>query len=322
MKPPFPRRIARPLLVLLLALGLGAVAVLLLPAEKVPPTGAWLQRAGLEPQVLRVKGGETAGGRSLDVRYVRAGQGPTVILVHGLASSIYSWAGVIGPLSQSFDVIALDLPGYGGSSQPADLAFDDLPAAVTGVMDALGVARAHFVGNSMGGAVALLMASRAAERVDHVVILDSAGFGMKPNERPFMVQVLGSPAAGFFAARLPIRRGLTAATLHHLIRDDSVVTDERIDEYVAPLMRPGALESTRALLLSRLDERFLPDLAAVRAKTLVVWGRYDPWLPESHADRFVAAIAGSRKVLMETGHMPQEEKPVDVARLIGEFLIS
>lgn len=322
MTPPFLRRIARPLSVLLLLVALITVGALLLPAEKLPATGAWLRRAGLEPHTIEVKGGETASGRPLQIRYVRAGQGPTVILIHGLASSIYSWSGVIGPLSQSFDVIAIDLPGYGGSSQPADLAFDDLPASVTGVMDALGVTRAHFVGNSMGGAVALLMASRAAQRVDHVVILDSAGFSMKPNERPFMVQVLGSAAAGFFADRLPVRRGLTEATLRHLLHDDSALTGERIEEYVAPLMRPGALESTRSLLRSRLDERFLPDLASVRAKTLVVWGRYDPWLPESDADRFVAAIAGSRKIVMETGHMPQEEKPVDVARLIGEFLIS
>lgn len=307
---------------LLLAVGIAAVAALLLPAEPVPATGAWLQRSGLEPRVIQVKGGETAAGRPLEVRYVRAGQGPTLILVHGLASSIYSWAGVIGPLAQSFDVIALDLPGYGGSSQPADLSFDDLPAAVTGLMDALGVTRAHFAGNSMGGAVSLLMAARKPERVDRVVILDSAGFGMKPDERPFMIQVLGSRAAGFFAERLPVRRSLTRATLRHLMRDDAAVSQERIDEYVAPLMRPGALESTRALLLSRLDERFLPDLALVRAKTLVVWGRYDPWLPESHADRFVAAIAGSRKIVMETGHMPQEEKPADVARLIGDFLTS
>ena len=320
MNPGILRRMARPLLVLLLVAGVAALV--LLPAEPVPMTGAWLKHAGLEPRLLRVKGGEMSAGRPLDVHYVRAGQGPTMILVHGIASSIYSWADVIGPLSQSFDVIALDLPGYGGSSQPADLSFDDLPAAVTGVMDALGIARAHFVGNSMGGAVSLLMAARQPDRVDHVVILDSAGFGMKPNERPFMIQVLASGAAGFFADRLPIRRGLTRATLRHLMRDDSAVTEARIDEYVAPLMRPGALESTRALLLSRLDERFLPDLPRIRAKTLVVWGRYDPWLPESDADRFVAAIPGSRKIVLETGHMPQEEKPADVARLIGDFLIS
>ena len=304
-------KLTRRAVVLLLVLG---VVVLLLPAEKAPPTGQWLTRSGLKPQVVRL-------GR-LDVRYVRKGQGPVVVLIHGLASSIYSWADVMGPLSEKFDVVALDLPGFGASSQPADLSFDDLPAAVIGLMDTLQIPKAHLVGNSMGGAVSVLLAARKRERVDRLVILDSAGFNMRPGERPFMVKVMASRAAGVLAGRLPVRRLLTGATVRHLFHDETRVTDERIDEYVAPLLRPGALESTRSLLLSRLDERFAADLSAIEAKTLVVWGRFDPWLPEAHADRFVAGIKGARKVVLDTGHLPQEERPAEVARLIGDFLIS
>ena len=95
-----------------------------------------------------------------DVRYVRKGQGPAVILIHGLASSIYTWSEVIGPLSQGFDVIALDLTGFGASTQPKDLAFDDFPGTLLGLMDSLGIEKAHFVGNSMGGGIALVLAAR------------------------------------------------------------------------------------------------------------------------------------------------------------------
>lgn len=304
-------KFARRAVVLLLIAG---VVLFLLPAEKTPSTGQWLGRAGLEPHTIRI-------GR-FDLRYVRKGQGPSVLLIHGLASSIYTWAEVIGPLSERFDVIALDLPGFGESSQPADLAFDDYQKTLVGLMNALGVQKAHFAGNSMGGGIALVLAARQPARVDHVVILDAAGFKMQPDERPFMIRVLGSNAAGFLADRLPVRRSLTATTLRHLIHDPARVTDERIDEYVAPLLRPGSLLSVRSLLRSRLADRFVFDLAAIEAKTLVVWGRFDPWLPLSDADRFVAEIKGARKVVLETGHMPQEEKPAEVARLIGEFLIS
>ncbi len=291
----------------------GAV-LFFLPSEKVPPTGQWLARAALTPHTVRI-------GR-LDVRYVRRGQGPSVILIHGLASSIYTWADVIGPLAEKFDVIALDLPGFGASSQPDDLSFDDYPGTVVGLMDALGIQRAHFVGNSMGGAVSLIMAAREPDRVDHLVILDSAGFSLRPNERPFVVRLLASKAAGVLAERLLVRRLLTAATLRYLFQDDTRVTPERVDEYVAPMLRKGALASARSLLLSRLDERWVADLSAIQAKSLVLWGRFDAWLPESHADRFVAEIKGARKVVLETGHLPQEEKPAEVARLIGDFLIS
>lgn len=276
--------------------------------------GRWLVKAGLESKTQQI-------GR-MNVRYIRTGRGPTVILIHGLASSIYSWSDLIGSLSETFDVIALDLPGFGASSQPSDLVFADYAQTVTGLMDALGVEKAHFVGNSMGGAVSLQMAARAPARVDHLVVLDSAGFNMSPSERPFVIQLLASKAAGSLAEGLKIRRLLTGFTLRYLMRDDTRVTSERIDEYLAPILRPGALASARSLLWSRVDEGFVADLSLIRARTLIVWGKYDPWLPESHADRFVAAIQGARKIVLETGHMPQEEQPEVVVRLIGDFLTS
>ena len=304
-------KLARRAVVLLLLLG---VAVLLLPAERTPRTGQWFARLGVEPRFARI-------GR-FDVRYVRKGQGPSVILIHGLASSIYSWADVIGPLSERFDVIALDLPGFGASSKPDDLSFGDYEPTLVGLMAALDVPKAHFVGNSMGGAVSLLMAARERDRVDHVVILDSAGFNLKPGERPFLARLLASRAAGPLSERLPVKRLLTRLFLKRLIRDETRITGERVDEYVAPFLSPGALASARSLLLSRVDEDFEKDLASIQAPTLVLWGRFDPWLPLSHADRFVAEIKGARKVVLETGHMPQEEKPLEVARLIGDFLVS
>ena len=290
------------------------VVLLLLPRESARPTGEWLARARLQPKRI------TLG--ALEVRYVRAGHGAPVILIHGLASSIYSWADVMGPLAEQFDVIALDLPGFGESTKPPNLAFAALPKALLQLMDGLGLARASLVGNSLGGAIALLVAEQSPARVDRVVVLDSAGFGMKTSERPFMIRVIGSPLAGTFADRVPVKRLLTEFTLRHLIHDHAQVSEERINEYVTPFLPPGALRSAQSLLASPVDEQFAARLSGIAAPTLVLWGRYDPWLPESHADRFVAAIKGSRKVVLETGHMPQEELPKDGARLIKEHLAS
>jgi pimeloyl-ACP methyl ester carboxylesterase len=304
-------KLARRAAVLLLVLG---VVLFLLPAERTPSTGQWLSRMGLEPKVVRL-------GR-FDVRYVRKGQGPAVILIHGLASSIYSWAEVIGPLSEKFDVIALDLPGFGASSKPEDLSFSEYEPTLVALMNALNLPKAHFVGNSLGGALSLLIAARERDRVDHLVIIDSAGFSLKPAERPFLAKLLASRTAGVLGERLPLKRLLTRLFLRRLFRDESRITEERVNEYEAPFLSPGATASVRSLLHSRGDEGFVANLASVQAKTLVLWGRFDPWLPESHADRFVAEIKGARKVVLETGHLPQEERPAEVARLIGDFLIS
>ena len=101
-----------------------------------PPVapGTWLAAAGLEARH------ETVDGHRL--RYVRAGSGPAVVLVHGFGSSLYTWKDVIPALAAGHDVVALDLPGFGQSDQPADLSFEDFPRAVLGLMDRLGIAKA------------------------------------------------------------------------------------------------------------------------------------------------------------------------------------
>ena len=138
------RRILTRLAVLLALVGalVGALAVYDRPP--VAP-GTWLAAAGLEARH------ETVDGHRL--RYVRAGSGPAVVLVHGFGSSLYTWKDVIPALAASHDVVALDLPGFGQSDQPADLSFEDFPRAVLGLMDRLGIERRpSLVGNSMGGA--------------------------------------------------------------------------------------------------------------------------------------------------------------------------
>jgi pimeloyl-ACP methyl ester carboxylesterase len=148
------RRLVRWSLALVLA---AILAFLLWPEAKAAPTGAWLRAAGLEARVETVEG--------LRIRYVMAGKGPAVVLLHGFASSIYTWKDVLPGLARTRTVVALDFPGFGESDQPADLGFSVLPKVVRGLMDTLGVGSATVVGNSLGGAVATVLAAESPERV-------------------------------------------------------------------------------------------------------------------------------------------------------------
>jgi pimeloyl-ACP methyl ester carboxylesterase len=301
---------------------LGAVAALLFVLGVVatrydrPPAtpGAWLAESGLEEKYLRVSGHQ--------VRYVRTGSGPAIVLVHGFASSLYTWKDVLPALVPAHDVVALDLPGFGGSERPADLSFEELPEAVLGLMDELGIDRAALVGNSMGGAVAALVAAERPERVGALVLIDAAGFNLGPGEAPAMVRLAMSPV-GPLVSRLPFKRLAVERSLRQVFHDDSHVTDERVAEYMAGLGRPGALASIGSLRRS-LGERskIVQDaLSQIQAPTLVVWGREDRWIPVAHADLFVAAIPGARKVFLDAcGHMPQAEKPEVAGELLREFL--
>lgn len=299
-------------LALFLALLLAALA---LYDRAAPAPAPWLTRLGLEARYAEV------GGHR--IRYVRTGTGPSVVLVHGFGSSIYTWKDVIPGLALEHDVVALDLPGFGQSEQPADLSFRDLPSAVLGLMDHLRIERAALVGNSMGGAAAVIVAGTHPERVTALVLVDAAGFNLGGPDRPRFVGFVMSPLAGAVISALPGRHLLVRMALHEVFWDDSKVDDERVAEYLSSASRPGTFASARSLGRS-LDGRsgvVAEALSRVQAPTLVIWGREDGWIPLEHADRFVGAIAGARKVVLErAGHVPQEERPEEVLRLIREHL--
>jgi pimeloyl-ACP methyl ester carboxylesterase len=302
----------------LIVIGLltAALVGLMLRGEAPPePTGAWLGAAGLTPSYEMVEGSR--------VRYLRAGRGPAVVLLHGFASSLYTWKDVLPALREGHDVLALDLPGFGGSDQPADLSFESYPRVVWALLDRLGIARAHLVGNSMGGALAVVLAATAPSRVDRLVLIDAAGFNLAERERPFLIRLAGSGPMGALLDHLPVRRLLVRAALRQVFHDPALVTRERVEEYAAPLLRPGTPAAIRSLLATlRSHPAAVAELAPrVQAPTLILWGAHDAWIPPRDADRFARAISGSRTVILEDcGHLPQEERPAEVARLLVEFL--
>jgi pimeloyl-ACP methyl ester carboxylesterase len=271
--------------------------------------------AGVEPRFESLDG--------LRVRYVRAGSGPTVVLIHGISSSIYSWKDVLPALARDHDVIALDLPGFGRSDQPANLNAAIYPRVVLGLMDRLGVARASLVGHSLGGAVAVLVSGEAPDRVERLALLDAAGFNLAPSQRPVLLRVAAAVPAPVLE-RLPTRPVLLRLGLRQVFFDPAHVTPERFNEYLAPLQRPGAMTAFRSLLVSggfASAEDFARRAGQIHVPTLVVWGAEDRWVAPSDADRFAAAIPGARKVMFpECGHMPQEEKPAELITLLRDFL--
>jgi pimeloyl-ACP methyl ester carboxylesterase len=302
----------------LLALALlAAVGYALLARYDAPrgPAGAWLARHGLTAHEAQV-----AGRR---VRYVRAGSGPGLVLVHGFASSVFTWSELLPDLARTHAVVALDLPGFGASDMPADLAWPDLPRAVSGLMDHLGLRRATLVGHSLGGAVVVTLAATSPERVQALVLIDSAGFNVDPQARPALVSLAASPALGAVADHVPVRRALVGLGLRQVFHDRTRLTPERVDEYLHPLRRREFLPAMRSLLSSRQDELrgFAELLPRVSAPTLLLWGREDVWAPVEQAARFQAGLPAARLVVFPScGHVPQEERPADTLRELRAFL--
>jgi len=282
--------------------------------RRAPRPVPWMQALQLQPRYATVDGHR--------LRYVCTGHGPAVVLVHGFASSLYTWKDVIPGLAVDHQVVALDLPGFGLSDRPPDLSVEDLPRAVVGVMDAVGVSRAALVGNSMGGAAVALVAAKQPERCSAVVLIDAAGFDMDPRDQPTFVRIALSPT-GALLARLPGKRVLVELVLRQVLHDPKLVTDERVAEYLRDARRPGSFATVRSLGASLRGHYGVVQaaLGRVKAPTLVVWGKEDAWIPLGDAARFAAAIAGARQaVIADAGHLPQEERPQELLLLLRDFL--
>jgi pimeloyl-ACP methyl ester carboxylesterase len=299
--------------VLLAAAVLGLL--LFWPAEPPGPTGGWLQAAGLAPRYTVVDG--------IKIRYVRTGRGPTVVLLHGFASSIVTWKDVLPQLARRHDVIAIDLPGFGGSDIPARLTPDLLARVIPAVIDRLGVTRTSVVGHSLGGALAVALAAQAPDRVERVVLLDAAGFNFAARDRPALLRLLSVLPGARLLERSPRRRALVVLGLRQVFHDDGLVTRDRIDEYLVPMLRPGSVVAVKGLLQAENALGFPDIVSRVGQPTLVIWGRDDTWIPVSDAHRFGSTLPRAEVVVLDgCGHMPQEERPQETARLLADFLHS
>jgi pimeloyl-ACP methyl ester carboxylesterase len=312
---PATRRRRAPALALAALLVLAALVREWMPSDAPVATGRWLAAQGLPARYVEVAG--------VRLRYVRRGSGPRVVLLHTLGSSIFTWRHVLPELSREHDVIALDFPGFGGSDQPVDLQAELYPSVLAGFVARLGGERVSVVGNGLGGAMAVIFAAFRPDRVERLALLNPTGYQMKLAEQPLLLRLGASPFGMALAERTGLRRTLITLGLRQVVFDRGRVTPAVVDEYVAPLLRPGAMSSIRSVMATYpfSADQFDALARRVRVPVLVVWGRDDRWMPTRHVARYLASMGGARAELLDRcGHLPQEERPGDVALLLLEFL--
>jgi 4,5:9,10-diseco-3-hydroxy-5,9,17-trioxoandrosta-1(10),2-diene-4-oate hydrolase len=233
--------------------------------------------ASVEPARGRVV---RAAGR--DIFVVEVGEGPPLLMLHGGgpgATGAANFLRNIPTLAERFRLIIPDMPGYGRSAKGLDRKdpFGDLAGAMLGLMDALGVAKAHALGNSLGGACALRMALEQPASVDRLVLLGPGGIDTTRS----------LPTAGlkslldYYAGEGPTREKLATFLRQYLVYDGNAIPNSVIDDRFAssidpeivarpPLARPKGLPNFRAIDFTR-D----PRLSTLQTPTLVLWGVKD-----------------------------------------------
>jgi pyruvate dehydrogenase E2 component (dihydrolipoamide acetyltransferase) len=252
------------------------------------------------------------GGRKIS--YAGAGQdGDVVLLVHGYGGDQNSWLFLQEPLAARYRVYALDLPGHGTSTKDVgEGPLSVLADAVTGVLDALGAERAHLVGHSMGGAVALAVAAQYPGRIASLTLIAPSGFGPEIN---------AGYLRGFADAQT--RRELKPVVVQ-LFADESLVTRQLVDDLLAYKRLDGVDEALHALTDTLLDgDAQRGDSAATLAAiggavpVAVVWGRADRIIPAAQAESVAGAV---RHLIDGAGHMPHMERPAEVQAAIEETI--
>jgi len=295
----------RPLLPLLLCAAGGCRAAAL-PEAQLFPAGTQLTA-----RYLLVDGAR--------IRYIDAGRGAPVLLLHGLGASLYAWRKNIAAVAAAgFRVIAFDNRGFGLSDKPP-APYDNAAYArlAVALMDSLGLPSAVLIGHSMGGAIAAEVAIQYPQRVRGLVLVGSAGLGAR---EPLLFRVARWPVVG--PTLLAFRgRGLTGRLLRSTYFDPSKVTEADVDQYYAPVALPDYGRALRGVLtqfrFTALDGR----LDRIAAPTLVLWGEADRWVPIGLGRALASGITRSAFLsVAQAGHSVQEEAPDEVNRLVIRFL--
>ncbi len=267
--------------------------------------------AATGPDGLRFSHVETSEG---PISVSQAGSGPTVVMLHGLGATKVSFLPTVAALAGSHRAIAIDLPGFGDSVKPIRAAYDPpyFARVVVALLDALGVERAHLIGNSMGGRVALQVGLDHPERVGRLGLL-----------APSLAWLRGRPWAPLLklvAPQLGLIQPAPRRVVEEIVRRVVPAADEEwtaagIDEflrsYLTPRGRAAFYASARNIYLENPGGRdgLWTRLPGLEAPSLFVWGQRDALVPIGFAKHVRRVLPESEHLELPGGHVPQLESP-------------
>jgi pimeloyl-ACP methyl ester carboxylesterase len=270
---------------------------------------------GLEPRFAEVKG--------VRMRYFVGGEGPPLVLVHGLGGAASNWTELAPLLAERHRLLVPDLPGHGGSSAlPAVSGLEPFADRVALVAEQEGMLPAPVVGHSLGGMVVLRFALRRPADVQALVLAGAAGLSTGGVWGRNLVSVITTVRPGRLAARY---RGwvMRSRILRRLVfgfvsvADPVALTNEAVEGFLAgQLLHTDVPSAWQALCAD--DPR--QELEAVRCPVLVLWGAEDGQLPLADAFEYTRRLRARLRVIPGCGHLLIGERPDACQRAIEDFL--
>jgi pimeloyl-ACP methyl ester carboxylesterase len=261
-----------------------------------------------------------------EVNYLETGQGPVLLLIHGIAGDWRSWRAVVEPLAERYTVLAVDLPGHGASGAGSgDFSPGGMAAVLRDLLTIRGHQRATVIGHSLGGGVAMQFIYQFPEVSERLVLVSSGGLGRElsaglrsgalPGAGPYLVMTNALGLGGWARGPRAGASGQRAAHEAEMARSYASLADRRRRRaFLATLRFAVGVGGQRVSATERL-------YLAQALPVLIIWGRLDPIIPVSHAEVAHRGIPGSRlAVFEEVRHFPQLEEPARFVAVLGDFL--
>ena len=254
-----------------------------------------------------------------------AGAGDPVLLMHGLGATKVSFLPTVAALADRFRMIAVDLPGFGDSVKPLRAAYDPeyFARAMIALLDAEGIERAHLIGNSMGGRVAIEVGLRHPERVGRIGLLAPSLAWLRG--RPWAPGLrLVAPKLGFIqpAPRFVVERIVNRVVPGASQEWTAAGIDEFLRAYLTPRGRAAFYTAARNIYLEAPHGKngLWTRLPALEPEALFVWGRKDSLVPISFEPHVRETLPSAQHLELNCGHVPQLERPKETHAALGRFL--
>ncbi|MBF0450159.1 MAG: alpha/beta hydrolase [Candidatus Magnetomorum sp.] len=256
------------------------------------------------------------------VHYCDQGEGPVLLLLHGMLASLHTWNEWVKLLQPHFRIIRLDLPGFGLTNQLPELFNRDMFVNfLNQFVEALDLKEFVIAGNSIGAYIAWNYALDYPKNVKKLILIDAVGY---PQSLPWVVNFVNAPVLRNIASIMTPRIFIDQ-NVRTIYGDKNKVTEELIDLYYDMVMNSanrGAFVNLFRLLKTECSsENLSRGITEIKTPTLLMWGNDDPWVPVTVVKDWERDLHSSKTIIYNgVGHVPMEEIPEQTANDAYKFL--
>ncbi|MBN1366141.1 MAG: alpha/beta hydrolase [Syntrophaceae bacterium] len=305
------------ILILIICMITATLGCASLGMQTIPLDQLKMKYADAQSQILQID--------DINIHYKDEGQGPVLILLHGVCSSLHTWDGWAERLKGHYRVLRVDLVGFGLTGPAPDASFYQIDNAVNffeRVVNEMKLEKFYIAGNSLGGYIAWKYTLKHPEKVEKLILVDSVGF---PQPLPGLIAFASFPIIRIYA-RFIMPKFIFDTAVSQVFGDQSKVTDKLKDRYYELAMREGNKGATIDVFTEFRrqcsDKNLSAGISELKPPVLVMWGTKDIWIPyTTEFPKWKKELPTAKFIVYEgAGHVPMEEIPDETARDVDLFL--